>query len=128
MMVCPHNSTDTPLGQSCGFVLYHYSSICIQDQVLLLPSIHLGILEGFNLKLIPELNSSSKCSMGEWLDKLELVCKLRKKSDMLGVIPLLLTGRAFANYQHLAELDKESTLKVKAVIKLHFCMRILEQW
>lgn len=70
-------------------------------------------MEDFDLKLIPEFNGSSERSVAEWLEKLELICKLQKISDMASVITLRLTGMAFAVYQQLAESDKKSTDKVK---------------
>ena len=73
-------------------------------------------MEGFDLKLIPEFDGSSKHSVAEWLEKLELVCKLRKISNVVSVIPLCLTGGAFAVYLKLAESDRKSTKKVNEVL------------
>ncbi|KFD49858.1 hypothetical protein M513_09325 [Trichuris suis] len=47
----------------------------------------------FDRRLIPEFDGSSQ-SVAEWLEKLELVCKLCKVVVAAQVIPLRLTGRA----------------------------------
>lgn len=70
----------------------------------------------FDLKLIPEYDGSSAKSVVEWLEKLELVCKLQGVSDVASVIPLRLTGGAFAVYLQLAESDRKSTEKVKKAL------------
>ena len=77
-------------------------------------------MEGFDLRLIPEFDGSSEHSVTEWLEKLELVCKLRKISDEASVIPLRLTGGAFAVYLQLAESDRKSTEKVKEALLAAF--------
>ena len=79
-------------------------------------------MEGFDLKLIPEFDGSSGHSVAEWLEKLELVCKLRKISDVASVIPLRLTGGAFAVYLQLAESDRKSTEKVKEALSAAFAV------
>ena len=38
------------------------------------------------LKLIPEYNGTGTQSVVEWLEKLELVCKLRNVSDVASVM------------------------------------------
>ncbi|MPC65678.1 hypothetical protein E2C01_059816 [Portunus trituberculatus] len=45
----------------------------------------------FDLKLIPEYDGSGVQGVVEWLEKLELVCKLRGLDDVASVIPLCLT-------------------------------------
>ena len=70
----------------------------------------------FDLKLIPEYDGSGAQSIVEWLEKLELVCKLRGVSDVASVIPLRLTSGAFAVYLQLSEADKTSTEKVKGAL------------
>ena len=79
-------------------------------------------MEGFDLKLIPEFDGSSGHSVAEWLEKLELVCKLRKISDVASVIPLRLTGGAFAVYLQMTEEDRRSTDKVKAALLAAFAV------
>ena len=60
----------------------------------------------FDVKLIPEYDGSGKQTVVEWLEKLELVCKLRGVTDNASVIPLRLTGGAFAVYLQLGESDR----------------------
>lgn len=55
----------------------------------------------FDVKLIPEYDGSVAQSAAEWLEKLELICKVRGVSDVANVIPLRLTGSAFAVYLQL---------------------------
>ncbi|KAK4329283.1 hypothetical protein Pmani_000317 [Petrolisthes manimaculis] len=70
----------------------------------------------FDLRLIPEYDGSDKQSVIEWLEKLELVCKIRGVADVASVIPLRLTGGAFAVYLQLPEKDRKSTEKVKEAL------------
>ena len=59
------------------------------------------------LKLIPEYSGAGNVS--EWLEKVDLVCELRKITDVATVLPLRLTGSAFAVYQQLPK-DKKSKI------------------
>ena len=60
---------------------------------------YLGIMsEPVDLKLIPEFDGTGKQSVAEWIEKVELICKLRNVSDVASVIPLRLSGGAFAVY------------------------------
>ena len=56
------------------------------------------------LKLIPEYSGEGNVS--EWLEKVDLVCELRDVKDVATVVPLRLTGSAFAVYQQLPK-DKK---------------------
>lgn len=76
-------------------------------------------MEGFDLKLIPEFNGSIERTVAECLDRLELVYKPRKISDVASVIPLRLPGGAFAVYQELAESENSSE-KVKEALLAAF--------
>lgn len=58
----------------------------------------------------------------EWLEKLELVCKLRGVDDVASVIPLRLTGGAFAVYLQLGEADRKRTEKVKEALLAAFAV------
>ncbi|KAK8397100.1 hypothetical protein O3P69_004638 [Scylla paramamosain] len=79
-------------------------------------------MEGkFDMKLIPEYDGSVAQSVVEWLEKLELVCKLQGVSgEVASVIPLRLTGDAFAVYMQLAESDRKSAEKVKKALLATF--------
>ena len=76
----------------------------------------------FDLKLIPEYDGSATQSVVEWLEKLELVCKLRDVKDVASVIPLRLTGGAFAVYLQLSEGDQKSTKKIKEALLAAFAV------
>ena len=58
--------------------------------------------------------------MAEWLEKLDLVCKLR--GDVASVIPLRLTGGAFVVYLQLSEADWKSTEEVKKTLLAAFAV------
>ena len=79
-------------------------------------------MEGFDLELIPEFGGCSEHSVTEWLEKLELICKLRKISDVASVIPLRLTGGLFAIYLQLDLSDRMSTEKVKEALLAAFAV------
>lgn len=51
--------------------------------------------------------------LAEWMDKLELVAKLQNISDLVTLVPLFLTGPAFAVYKQLGEEDKADYKKLK---------------
>ena len=71
-----------------------------------------------DIRLIPEYSGEGKVS--EWLDKVELICSLRGINDLTEVIPLRLSGDAFAVYQQLPAVDKRSTEKVRAALLTAF--------
>ena len=72
----------------------------------------MGDDSGTVLKLIPEYSGDG--NVAEWLDKVDLVCELRKVDDVAAVLPLRLTGSAFAVYQ---QLPKEKKIKVCEIKK-----------
>ena len=74
----------------------------------------------FDLNLIPEYDSSGVRFVVEWLEKLELVCSLQGISKVANVIPLRLTGGAFAVYLQLPESNRKSTQKVIAALLAAF--------
>ena len=76
----------------------------------------------FDLKLIPEYDGGGAQGVVEWLEKLDLVCKLRGLDDVASVIPLRLTGGAFAVYLQLAESDRKKTKKVKEALLAAFAV------
>ncbi|XP_066963421.1 uncharacterized protein [Macrobrachium rosenbergii] len=76
----------------------------------------------FDLKLIPEYDGRNAQSVMEWLEKLELVCKLRKVDDVASVIPLRLTGGAFAVYLQLPTADRKEVDKVKEAVLAAFAV------
>ncbi|KFD60907.1 hypothetical protein M514_13168 [Trichuris suis] len=70
----------------------------------------------FDVRLIPEFDGAAGQSVIEWFEKLELVCRLRGVEDVACVVPLRLTGGAFAVYMELPDQDKQSAVKVKALL------------
>lgn len=72
-----------------------------------------------DLRLIPEFDGASQ-PVCEWLEKVELVCQLRGIKGLHVVVPLRLTGGAFAVYQQLEESDKKSYEKIKEALKSAF--------
>lgn len=76
----------------------------------------------FDLRLIPEYDGTDKQSVVEWLEKLELVCKLREVTDVASVVPLRLTGGAFAVYQQLPEADQKKFGEVKKALVAAFAV------
>ena len=72
-----------------------------------------------DLKLIPEFSGNDQQSVAEWLEKVELVCKIIGVTDLASVVPLRLTTRAFAVYQQLAETDRENFNRIKEAMLKH---------
>ena len=69
-----------------------------------------------DIRLIPEYDGASTISVVEWLDKVELVCKLRDIECLEEVIPLRLTGGAFTVYQQLDEEKKRDAACIKEAL------------
>ena len=69
-----------------------------------------------DLRLIPEFDGSGPTPVSEWWDKAALVCRLRGIKDLDKVIPLRLSGGAFAVYQQLGGADKADEDKIKAAL------------
>ena len=75
-----------------------------------------------DLKLIPEFSGNNQQSVAEWLEKVELVCKIIGITDLASVVPLRLTDGAFAVYQQLAETDKENFNRIKEALLKAFAV------
>ena len=74
-----------------------------------------------DLRLIPEFDGAGQ-AVAEWLEKLELVCRLRGVTKLEDVVPLRLTGGAFSVYQQLSNTDKGSYDKIKAALTSAFAV------
>ena len=72
-----------------------------------------------DLKLIEDFDGSNRNCV-EWLQKVHLVSEIRGIKDLALVIPLRLTGGAFAVYQQLSAEDKKSTYKIESALKSAF--------
>ena len=73
-----------------------------------------------DLRLIPEYDGSPGQPVVEWLEKVELVCSLRGVEDVASVIPLRLTGGAFAVYLQLAAHDRADVGAIKRALLAAF--------
>jgi len=69
--------------------------------------------------VIPEFGGGRSKDV-EWLEKAELVCELHGISKPETVIPLHLTGGAFAVYQQLTSADKKHFEKIKRALYTAF--------
>ena len=76
----------------------------------------------FDLKLVPEYDDSGTQSVVEWLEKLEFVCKLRGLTDVARVIPLHLSGGAFAMHLQLDEDLRKSKEEAKEALLAAFAV------
>ena len=74
------------------------------------------------LRLIPELSGDATQNVVEWLKKAELVCNLRGIAHLKSVIPLRLTGGAFAVYQQLPDADKLDSGKITKALRTVFAV------
>ncbi|KRX80125.1 hypothetical protein T06_4700 [Trichinella sp. T6] len=79
-----------------------------------------GVDKSLDLRLIPEFDGSPQQSVVELQEKVELVCKIRDISDVASVIPLRLTGGAFAVYLQLNAQERSSIDKVKEALLAAF--------
>jgi len=77
-------------------------------------------VDGAELRLIPEYGGSADQDVVEWLEKAELVCSLRAIAKPETVIPLRLTGGAFAVYQQLPPEEKRDFCKIKQALYTAF--------
>ena len=68
----------------------------------------------FDLRIIPEFDGRQP--VVEWLEKVELTCRLRSVTELENVIPLRLTGGAFSVYQQLSAEEKRDANKIKEVL------------
>uniref|UniRef100_A0A5S6QP14 CCHC-type domain-containing protein n=1 Tax=Trichuris muris TaxID=70415 RepID=A0A5S6QP14_TRIMR len=92
-----------------------------------LPTSYRGHMDGSNegsldLRLIPEFDGSPQQSVTEWFQKVELICKLRRVDNLAEVVPLRLTGGAFAVYMEMPDEDKLNAPKVKKALLTSFAM------
>ena len=75
-----------------------------------------------DLRLIQEFSGDGSVNVIEWLEKAELVCALRGITRLEAVLPLTLTGGAFAVYQQLTADDKADSGKIKFALKTAFAV------
>ena len=63
----------------------------------------------FDLKLVPEYNGTT--SVVDWLERVDLICKLSGVDKVEQVIPLRLAEGAFDVYQQLSDADKTNVTR-----------------
>ena len=83
------------------------------------------------LRLIPEFSGTAGESVVDWLEKLDLVCALRDLRSPETLIPLRLSGGAFAVYQQLPTAIKQDFSKLKEALLTSFsldCFAAYEQF
>lgn len=74
----------------------------------------------FDLKLIPEFDGST--SVVDWIERVELTCRLCGVKQVELVIPLRLAGGALDVYQQLSENEKSNVEQTKAALYKAFAM------
>ena len=74
------------------------------------------------LRLIPDFSGYASQNVVEWLEKAELVCDLRGIAHLETVIPLRLTGGAFAVYQQVPDADKLNVGKITKALRTAFAV------
>ena len=74
------------------------------------------------LRLIPDFSGDATQNVVEWLEKAELVCDLRGIAHLETVIPLRLTGGAFAVYQQVPDADKLNVGKITKALRTAFAV------
>lgn len=78
----------------------------------------------FDLKLIPEFNgSASDLAVVEWMEKLELVCRLCGVKSLEHVIFLRLMNRTFTVYQQLDDKARCNIDQIKTALVIVFATR-----
>ncbi|KFD58147.1 hypothetical protein M513_00910 [Trichuris suis] len=78
--------------------------------------------KSLDLRLIPEYDGTAKQSVSEWLEKVELVLKLRGIANIADVVPLRLTGSAFAVCRQLTDEEKKSAEEAKRALLAAFAV------
>lgn len=68
-----------------------------------------------DLRLIPKFDGASQ-PVVEWLEKLELVCRLRGFAELHTILPIRLSASAFSMYQQLSSAEKKEYDKIKAAL------------
>ena len=64
--------------------------------------------------------NGTNCDVGEWLEKMKLVAKLKKIQDVSTLLPLYLEGPAFAVYNQLSSTDKAKSTSIETALEAAF--------
>ena len=92
--------------------------------------IHCGILTQaisaittFDPKLIPLFDGTDpQQSVIEWVEKAELVCQLSRVKNIECVVPMSLSGGAYAVYQQLSEEKRADFACIKDILYIAFAL------
>ena len=58
----------------------------------------------------------------QWIKRMELISKVQKWDDLTAVLPLFLTGAAFAVYEHLEPEEQKDINAIKLALQNAFAM------
>ena len=70
--------------------------------------------------LVLEYNGTT--SVMDWLERVDLICKLSGVNKVEQIIPLRLAGGIFDVYQQLSDADKTNVTRVKAALRRVFAL------
>ena len=77
--------------------------------------------KAFDIQLIPEFHGvSSDHRVSEWLEQVELVCKMCGVDNVEHVLPLRLRGGALSVYRQLTRDQREDLQQVKQALLMAF--------
>ena len=77
--------------------------------------------KAFDIRLIPEFHGvSSDHTVSEWLEQVELVCKMCDVDNVECVLPLRLRGGALLVYQRLTRDQREDLQQIKQALLVAF--------
>ena len=68
--------------------------------------------DAFDVRIILEFSGDTHPSV-QWLEKVELVCRLKNFKNLTTTVPLHLSSDVFAVYQQLSDSEKKDFKKVK---------------
>ena len=78
-------------------------------------------MDSFDLRLIQTFSGDEDdLTISEWLENVEMVCRLTNMKQMECVLALRLKGRALKVYHQLSEEDKKDADRIKRVLKKVF--------
>ena len=74
----------------------------------------------FDIRIIPEFDGRQPVL--EWLENIELICRLKSVTELENVIPLRLAGGSFNVYQQLSAENKRDADSIKAALRTAFAV------
>lgn len=83
----------------------------------------------FDPKLIPLFDGSdSDLCVQEWIEKVELICRLSGVQRIECVLPMRLSGGAYAVYQQLSEDERRDFACIKSALFTAFALDSVSAW